>query len=115
MCTGKVGRCFPHSLLCGFPFLKDGLFALADANDICPLEPDTVAFSLAVLPPSSWLPTSLKTQGQGGKGASGEVFTVAKRKTKCKGTVKRMSASSLHLVLAGAIVSFPAKPFERFR
>ena len=91
------------------------MFALADANDICPLEPDTVAFSLAVLPPSSWLPTSLKTQGQGGKGASGEVFTVAKRKTKCKGTVKRMSASSLDLVLAGAIVSLPAKPFERFR
>ena len=97
------------------PVFKDGLFALADVNYICPLELYAVAFSLAVPPPSSWLPTSLKTQGQGGKGASGEVFTVAKRKTKCKGTVKRMSASSLDLVLAGAIVSFPAKPFERFR
>ena len=91
------------------------MFALADANDICPLEHETVAFSLAALPPVSWLPMSLKTQGQGGKGASGEVFTVAKRKTKCKGAVRRTSASSLHLVLAGAIVSFPAKPFERFR
>ena len=81
----------------------------------CPLKPDTVAFSLAALPPGSWLPMSLKTQGQGGKGASGEVFTVAKRKTKCKDAVRRTSASSLHLVLAGVVVSIPAKPFETFR